>query len=84
MGDSRTRNIFDYFEQMVWGNFTPWVEKPHCNIRSHFSDFNFKVDFLWGPQTETGNQLNFIMIFLNGSGSQASQDDIEKMIESDL
>ena len=56
MGDSRIRNIFEYFQEMFLGHFTQWSDKPHRNLQANFSEFNFKVDFLWGPQTETGNQ----------------------------
>ena len=59
MGDSRVRNLFEYFQFMVLGNFTPWAVKPHRNLNATYLDFNFQVDFLWGPQTETGNQDAF-------------------------
>jgi len=59
MGDSRVRNLFEYFQEMMKGNFTPWAEKPHRNINATYPEFNFQVDFLWAPQTETGNQDDF-------------------------
>jgi hypothetical protein len=32
MGDSRVRNLYEFFEFMVEGNFTPWAVKPHRNL----------------------------------------------------
>ena len=56
MGDSRVRNLYEFFEFMVEGNFTPWAQKPHRNLNRTYHDLNFNLTFLWGPQTETGNQ----------------------------
>lgn len=59
MGDSRVRNLFEFFEFMMEGNFTPWAVKPHRNLNATYPEHNFQLDFLWGPQTETGNQEVF-------------------------
>ena len=59
MGDSRVRNLYEFFEFMFKGSFTPWAEKPHRNLESKYPDFNVNIDFLWGPQMETGNQEVF-------------------------
>ena len=56
MGDSRVRNLYEYFELIMKGSFTPWAEKPHRNLESKYPNFNAKVNFLWAPQMETGNQ----------------------------
>ena len=56
MGDSRVRNLYEFFEFMLKGSFTPWAVKPHRNLESDYPDFNVNIDFLWGPQMETGNQ----------------------------
>ena len=65
MGDSRVRNLYEYFQQMLQGNFTAWAEKPHRDLDASYPDFNFQVDFLWGPQTETGNQDVFEQIWIS-------------------
>jgi hypothetical protein len=59
MGDSRVRNLYEYFEFLMEGNFTPWAVKPHHNLNISYPESNFKVDFLWGPQMETGNPKVF-------------------------
>ena len=56
MGDSRIRNLYEFFQFMLEGSFTPWVEKPHRNLNMSFENYSFNLNFLWGPQTETGNQ----------------------------
>ncbi len=56
MGDSRVRNLYEFFEFMVEGNFTPWEIKPHRSLNITYDDFKFNLTFLWAPQTETGNQ----------------------------
>jgi hypothetical protein len=56
MGDSRVRNLYEHFKFMLEGSYGTSTEKPHYNINSTYQDLNFKLDFLWGPQTETGNQ----------------------------
>jgi hypothetical protein len=59
MGDSRMHNLYEYFEFLLEGNFTPWEEKPHHNLNIFYPEYNFKMDFLWGPQMETSNQKVF-------------------------
>ena len=59
MGDSRVRNQYEYFQAILGGYVTTWGEKPHHNLQSNFSEYNFKLNFLWGPQLETGKQLSF-------------------------
>jgi hypothetical protein len=59
LGDSRIRNIYEYFVFMIEGQFTPLIAKPHHNLNMLYPESNFKVDFLWGPQMETGNQKVF-------------------------
>jgi hypothetical protein len=56
VGDSRVRNIFEFSESLIEGKFTTWDEKPHHNIRNVYDEINFTMDFLWGPQTDYGNQ----------------------------
>lgn len=56
MGDSRVRNIFEFSEGLIGGKVTTWDEKPHHNIHNVYEDINFLLDFLWGPQTDYGNQ----------------------------
>ena len=60
MGDSRIRNQYEYFQAILGGQVTTWGEKPHHSLQSNFSEYNFKLVFLWGPQMETGKQLSFI------------------------
>ncbi len=56
MGDSRIRNLYEYFQLKMDGSMSPSIEKPHHNLNGTYQNFNFKIDFLWAPQTETGNQ----------------------------
>jgi hypothetical protein len=56
MGDSRIRNLYEYLEFMMEDNFTTWDLKPHHNLNVSYPELNLKLDFLWGPQTDTGNQ----------------------------
>ena len=50
------RNLYEYFETMFDGHFTPWWETPHDHVNITYQPFNIKVDYIWGPQMETGNQ----------------------------
>ena len=59
MGDSRIRNLYEFFEFTMEGKYTafdPHTKKPHHNLNVTYQNLNFKMDFLWAPQTETGNQ----------------------------
>ena len=56
MGDSRIRNLYEHLKFMMEGRYGTSGEKPHYNINSTYPDQHIKLDFLWGPQTETGNQ----------------------------
>jgi hypothetical protein len=64
MGDSRVRNHYEYFEFLMEGHFTPWAVKPHHNLNISYPESNFKIDFLWGPQMNTGNQKVFIKLYI--------------------
>jgi hypothetical protein len=60
MGDSRIRNIFEYFEYMIIGEKVT-QNRPHYNLQHVFADVNLKLDFLWTPLTEYGNQEVFTL-----------------------
>ena len=55
-GDSRARNLYEYFDSMLEGTFAPWKTKPHNSINRMDPKYNLKIDFIWGPQLETGDQ----------------------------
>ncbi len=56
MGDSRIRNIYSYFEFMYSNKCDSCDRNIHVSQNLTFQKDNFKIDFIWGPQTETGNQ----------------------------
>jgi hypothetical protein len=59
MGDSRIRNIFEFFENLIKGQKVS-KSKPHYNIHNVYENISFKMDFIWEPQTDFGNQCVFI------------------------
>jgi hypothetical protein len=70
MGDSRVRNLYQYFEFLNSQECYSCNMKLHYNRNLTFENINFKIDFIWGPQTETGSQyvltemLNLFYLFV--------------------
>jgi hypothetical protein len=52
VGDSRIRNLFEYFVFLHEGRSGWSSKKAHHNLLKVYKESNLKMDFLWGNQME--------------------------------